>query len=477
MTSAGVRVCPPRFPCIGTTIALLVLACGSRAVAAAERPAPDAQAGAATYQQSCARCHGDAGKGDGVDAKRFYPRPRDLTLGVYKFRSTMSGTPPTDEDLFRTISQGLPGTNMPDWPHLDEAARWHLVDYLKGLSPIFERTPPSPVALPPDPGPRHADLAKGRAVYEKLGCAACHGASGRANGTSAAGLVDDWGMPIRPANLTKGWAYRGGAAPEAIVTRILAGIDGAGMPSYSEAVAPEEAWQLAHYVASLQEPARWNLQLRPLHLDTRATSLTPPISLPSSVDDPRWAQAEPADVRLRNAVSAEGAWAHPPTLQSVTIQAIENGEGISLRLTWDDPSAPAAGAADSLAVVFAPQQLQGDVVTLQLWPYAGAPRLDACFWSSDTAQAFETLAHSVEGLFAKGNHRVARPSASGYQDGRWRVVIQRPLRPEAPLDAAQLSPEVFAQLAVAVWDGGNLDARTVSPWLDVALPRQQRRER
>ena len=96
-------------------VAALVAGFASISLAASEPPAPDLEVGKAAYSQHCARCHGDIGKGDGVDGKRFYPRPRDLTMGVYKFRSTASGNPPSDDDLFRTITRGLPGTNMPDW--------------------------------------------------------------------------------------------------------------------------------------------------------------------------------------------------------------------------------------------------------------------------------------------------------------------------------------------------------------------------
>src|SRR3989338_5839677 len=276
----------PRSSSIIRIVGVALLGCS--AVPGWAAPPPDLEVGRAAYQQSCARCHGDQGRGDGVDAKRFSPLPRDLTLGVYKFRSTASGTPPTDEDLFRTITDGLPGSHMPDWRHLDEATRWQLVAYLKSLSPVFEQTRPEPVPVAADPGPARADLAKGRQVYEQLGCAACHGPQGRANGSSAAGLVDDWGKPIRPANLTKGWSYRGGSEPRAVMLRLLAGIDGAGMPSYTGAVSPEDAWQLAYYVASLQEPAHWNLVTR----DTRVTG-----TLPTAGDDPRWASAERTDGR------------------------------------------------------------------------------------------------------------------------------------------------------------------------------------
>ncbi|MDP3703840.1 MAG: cytochrome c, partial [Candidatus Omnitrophota bacterium] len=333
MTSRDYRIHWPR-------VLTLVIALGMpHGSASAARPSSDLAAGKAAYEQSCARCHGVRGQGDGVDAKRFYPRPRDLTMGVYKFRSTASGTPPTDEDLFQTITRGLPGSNMPDWQHLSEETRWQLVEYLKSLSDVFANTAPEPVAVADDPGPARADRAKGKALYAQLGCASCHGAQGRANGPSAATLVDDWGKPIRPANLTKGWSYRGWPAPRDIMLRVLTGIDGAGMPSYTGAVSPEDAWHLAYYVASLEEPPHWNLV-------ARAALVTRP--LPIEALDPQWAAweaAERTDVRLRNVVRSDGEWVEPPTVDSVSFQVLMNEEAMVLRVVWDDPSEDRAEVA------------------------------------------------------------------------------------------------------------------------------------
>jgi cytochrome c oxidase cbb3-type subunit 2 len=441
-------------------MATLVMGLASTGVAASEPPAPDPQAGKAAYDQHCARCHGDAGRGDGVDAKRFYPRPRDLTLGVYKFRSTASGAPPSDEDLFRTITQGLPGTNMPDWQHLDEATRWQLVYYLKGLSPVFEGPPPAPVVLPPDPGHRRADRAKGRQVFEQLGCAACHGSAGRANGPSAAGLVDDWGMPLRPANLTHGWAYRGGGDPGAIATRIMAGIDGAGMPSYAEALSGDDVWHLAYYVASLQEPVHWNMIAHPLRLEG---------ALPESPEDPRWARAEPTDLPMRNVVTAQGEWAQPPTIRLVSVRAAYNAEEIALLVSWDDPTQDDGDPADGLAVLLKPAGLLGDVATLQAWPYEGAPRLDACRWSAGGG-ASEVVTQRVEEIVRPAEAgRQPLQSASAYLDGRWRLVLRRPLHPAQPAEAAAIDRDGFTAVAVMAWDGGNAPARAVSPWIDLAI--------
>lgn len=424
-----------------------------------EPPAPDAQAGRAAYDRSCARCHGVEGKGDGVDAKRFYPRPRDLTMGVYKFRSTASGTPPTDLDLFEAVEHGLPGSNMPDWQHLDEPTRWQLVYYLKSLSPVFQDTEPMPITMPADPGAKRADLEKGKAVYQTLGCAACHGAGGRANGTSAATLVDDWGMPIRPADFTQGWTFRGGDQPRDIAMRLLSGIDGAGMPSYAEAVSGEDIWHLSYYVASLQEPPAWHMIAQPLRVSG---------ALPQTLDDPRWHEAQATDVRLRNAVEPTGEWAHPPTVRAIRLQAVYNDEAIVFRLTWDDPTLDAQGAApDGVALVFKPAGVLGDVVTLQAWPYDGAPPLDMCYWSA-SGSAGETITRDYDGVRAQRLPAVLSATAA-FDDGRWQALVQRPRHPESPAGAATVANNNLTSIAFVVWDGGNPEARAVSPWIDLSV--------
>lgn len=439
---------------------VLAVGFGAAVASAAEKPAPDAAAGRAAYEQSCARCHGLQGKGDGVDAKRFYPRPRDFSMGVYKFRTTASGTPPSDEDLFRTLTRGLPGTNMPDWQHLSESTRWQIVYYLKSLSPSFEQAQPEAVAIGADPG-RRADVTQGRAVYEKLKCASCHGAQGRGNGTSAGGLVDDWGKPIRPADLTLGWNLRGGAEPRDIVYRVLAGIDGAGMPSYAGAISPEDAWQLAYYVASLQQPAH---AFRNLH----ALRIAGP--LPSALDDPRWRQAESAHLRLRNAVTADGEWVAPATVNQLSVQAVYTEDAIALRLTWHDPADHSqAEPRDALAVAFQPANAQGDTMTLQAWPLAGQPPLDLCVWRAGAAQGYETLAADVASALGGQTPQAPLTVAAAYADGEWQLLLQRPLAPSGPAGAPPLVPGMLSSIGFIVWDGGNPEARAVSPWLDLDI--------
>src|SRR3972149_4356951 len=95
----------------------------------------EVEEGKKVYQERCMFCHGGEGKGDGPAADLLYPRPRDFTRGQYKIRSTPSGALPTDDDLFKIISEGMPGTSMPGWKdHLSNLERQQLVTTIKTFS-------------------------------------------------------------------------------------------------------------------------------------------------------------------------------------------------------------------------------------------------------------------------------------------------------------------------------------------------------
>ena len=65
-------------------------------------------AGKLIYDEKCSQCHGMDGDGRGEGALFFRPEPRDFTSGIFKFRSSASGELPTDEDLRRSIRDGMP---------------------------------------------------------------------------------------------------------------------------------------------------------------------------------------------------------------------------------------------------------------------------------------------------------------------------------------------------------------------------------
>ncbi len=206
------------------------------------------------YRTYCADCHGVNGDGQGRFADRFRTRPTDFRAGVYKFKRTPTGQPPADADIFRTLTIGVRGTGMVPQLHLSEAERWGLVRYLKRLSPVFAETqqPVQPLSLPPRPNLSTRELLRiGREWYTKAGCVQCHGPEGRGDGPAVPNLKDRRGFPVVMPDLTL-VPYKQGENVEAIAWTILTGRDGTPMPSYANALTPEQLWGIATYVRSLQ---------------------------------------------------------------------------------------------------------------------------------------------------------------------------------------------------------------------------------
>jgi mono/diheme cytochrome c family protein len=206
--------------------------------------------GARVYVQRCAACHGKRGDGHGWAAAALPIEPRDFTAGVYKVRSTPTGSIPTDEDLFSTISRGMHGTPMMAWRGLPEDERWALVARLKEFSPRFAQEAAAPtVEVPPEPPADDALVHEGERLWQRLRCATCHGA-GDGQGPSVALLQKDPGRRVRVRDLGRGEFLRGTSARDIYVT-LRTGMDGTPMGSYAEGLTPRETWALAAYVRSL----------------------------------------------------------------------------------------------------------------------------------------------------------------------------------------------------------------------------------
>ena len=210
--------------------------------------------GERVYQEHCANCHDTGGDGQGPVAADLSTRPQNFTKGVYKFRSTPSGELPTDEDLLRTISVGIPGTAMESYKDLPQSDLLALVAYLKSLSPRFlKRKQGMPIIFPSARPLTEQSVTRGSHLYQQMQCAACHGEEGRGDGELAQELTDTRGDPIRPADLTRG-KLKSGSGPKAIYRTIMTGLDGTPMPSYGDSLDPEEGWELALYIVSIAAP-------------------------------------------------------------------------------------------------------------------------------------------------------------------------------------------------------------------------------
>jgi mono/diheme cytochrome c family protein len=214
---------------------------------------PDAPRGQIIYAQRCAVCHGPDGRGNGPAAPSLIPRPRDFTLGQFKYQSTPAGQPPSDADLMRVVAHGLQASAMPYWHDLmSDGDMREVVGYIKGLSPVFSGPPPEPLVIPPRVTPDAASLARGRDLYVDA-CAECHGQDGRAQVT----LQDAKGYPVITRDLTAPWTFRGGSQPEQVWLRLTTGMTISPMPSFADATTSEERWDLVNYVLSRARIPPW----------------------------------------------------------------------------------------------------------------------------------------------------------------------------------------------------------------------------
>src|SRR5712675_1338676 len=212
-----------------------------------------AAAAKSDYRRYCVGCHGELGDGNGENFPWLDPKPRDFTLGVFKCRSTPTGTLPTDEDLFNTIARGLVTSNMPQWNTFTNQQRADLVAYVKHFSARFQNEKPGePIQIPPEPEITADRVKAGQEVFNRVQCWKCHGVEGRGNGPSAATLTDDQSRPILAYNFHDETRFKCGTSDVDLYKIFMTGLDGTPMPSWSDNIKPDEAWDLVFYLRTLQ---------------------------------------------------------------------------------------------------------------------------------------------------------------------------------------------------------------------------------
>lgn len=486
--------------------------------------------GKTLFEKQCAVCHGKAGGGDGPAADFLFPKPRNFTTGTFKVRSTPSGSPPTDQDLFRTIINGMPGSAMPGFTFLSETERWGLVAFVKGLAKIAEK-PERVIPVPPEP-PRTAQLVgQGKELYAKMKCWECHGHEGRADGPSAAQLVDDWKFPIPPNAFHRG-IYKGGGRPSDIYLRFTTGMDGTPMPSFEDSLSEADRWALVHYVKSL---AGSKVAVQ----STTGTVLAKKVSgsLPKDASDPQWSKVPGTTIPLIR------LWQRGEAADGVSVKAVHDGREIAWLLEWEDWEVNGSvlrpqDFSDSAAIMFSLSPAQplsrqphfamgekGRPVNIWYWrldrqmdlagfqdiekaypamavddyplegvrypkdtetpshlPITSAPAHDPLFmtgWGSGNLVSIPMRPSAVEDLNAEGlGTLTAQPPADQnvkgqgfYVAGRWKVVFARELRSRGPFDV-QLEPGGRFPVAFAVWDGAKGDRdgqKAVTTWYVLTL--------
>ncbi len=208
------------------------------------------------YRRYCAGCHGELGDGQGENTPWLDPKPRNFTLATFKCRSTPTGTLPTDQDLFDTIGRGLTNSNMPIWNTFTKQQRADLVAYIKTFSPRWQKEKPGdPIKVPAEPPVTMESIAHGKALFTKLECWKCHGPQGKGDGPSAATLTDSQDNPIRPYNFAAGKddsRFKCGSTNQDVYKIFMTGVDGTPMPSFADTIQPSDAWDLVHFLRTLQ---------------------------------------------------------------------------------------------------------------------------------------------------------------------------------------------------------------------------------
>jgi putative heme-binding domain-containing protein len=240
---------------------VIVLAATLRLAAQHEVTADDVREGERLFSSTCTGCHG--ADGDAVFG---------VDLGHGQFRNS-----PTDEDLTRTIRNGLPGTGMPPSTFSDPQAAM-LVAYLRSRVS-------TPIALVP------GDVGRGKAIFAGKGkCATCHRVAGSGSrlGPDLSDIgqlrkVDDLnrslvepGAEILPANRAFRVVTRDGAT---VTGRLLnhdtfavllidsqehlrsfakanlrdyGFVDASSMPSYRDSLTADERTDVIRYLVSLK---------------------------------------------------------------------------------------------------------------------------------------------------------------------------------------------------------------------------------
>jgi cytochrome c oxidase cbb3-type subunit 2 len=479
----------------GAAAVWIVALCGALTVsgrAAAPNVGTDAQreAGKKLYLKNCSQCHGDKGDGEGYAALHLRPKPRNFTSGKFKIRTTPSGALPTHQDLVNIIRRGMPYTSMPAWPNFSDEEVSDLAYFITTFSPDFSNPEkvPQPVSLPAAPNATKDTIAQGKKLFEDNGCIKCHGTLGRADGPSAPTLADDWGRPIRPADLTQSWTFRGGATREDIFRAITTGLNGTPMPAFGEALQPDQRWAIVDYIDSLSGGGA----------GPRYTNIVLVKHLQDTIDLGKGAanfeSASAVRFPIIGQITEPVRNFHPPTT-SVMVQAVYDADSIAILVRWHDiradkegknsptmavppeeesedfsaasaqaAQAPAAADnpfAEAPAATTAPPSEFSDAIAIQIPSQAPTGNRKPYFIFGDGQNSVDLWFYDLakpqpQQFVGKGSQDVTLNDSgditgvANFDQGEWSVIFKRPLRPSS---GATLAPGEFMPIAFSVWDG------------------------
>ncbi|MHC4454391.1 MAG: ethylbenzene dehydrogenase-related protein [Planctomycetota bacterium] len=482
-------------------------------------------AGKKIYEKKCYYCHGIKGDGNGSDAPRLDPKPRNFTRNEYKIRSTALGELPTDEDLFRIISSGVEGSAMPFWNSLSAEQRWQVIHYIKTFNREFkENDNRKEISAGAGSASTPESIERGKKLFKEAKCFLCHGEDGKADGPITTTLKGKWDIPFKARNLSQSWMYKGGNASEDIFRTITAGINETPMGSYADYLTDEDRWHLSHYVKSISHDMKTDVVLKSKLVEG---------ALPGGPDDAAWGTIDALELPMAGQIVASPRhW--NPSANSIMIKSIYSSENIAFLLEWDDTTNEQSEVySDAVALQFPtkiPDGAQkpyfamgesGKSVVLWHWRAYDASLLageDSDDEESESAtdggssveeggeeenseegeevegEAVEAVEEvpdekpvddfkgfvAINEINAKGFKKLTvQPESSqnskgkgGWKKGKWQVMITRPLETDDKKIDIQFEKGKLIPYALAVWDGSNKEIKgqkSITSWYYLTL--------
>jgi mono/diheme cytochrome c family protein len=490
---------------------------------AALPPADMIEAGKRVYFTKCVWCHGVDGAGDGPAADRLWPRPRNFNQGTFKIRHTASGELPLfdakkpipgQNDLFETVTHGLPGSAMPSWEGiLSDEQRLQVLSFVTSQlvkdRKFDDKETETQTVLQLDSikaiPPTKESIEKGAQLVVDKKCIECHGVNGRGDG-NAFNLKDDWGFPIQPASWHKCWNFRGSRQDAYNVKNIFrtfsTGVNGTPMPSFADNTTIEERWHIANFVQSLCER---DAKGEPLPIDPLTDKPKINFVLKSSPvegeisDDP---ESEMWQKQERRIVALGGQITHKPRnfvnrIDDMWVKSVYNDKHIAFMFRWEDRSksvaegklpfqptevnldeygikeqSPKTGEPDSIAANQNKYTVYNDAFAMEFpvkWQELPPPEKPRYLWGDDkypvdivkweadgSVRAFKGTGWDQDFEERDDYTEKLKLLKAEWKDGLWTLIVQRPLKADYDEDtyfeSGKYIPSVFF-----VWDGHNGD--------------------
>lgn len=165
-------------------------------------------------------------------------------------------------------------------------------------------------------------------------------------------------------------------------------------------------------------------------------------------------------------------------VDSVRVSALHTAQVLAFRLEWEDASEDVSvventAFADAAGVLL-PSVPDAPFMTM------GAPgkAVTAWYWRADENGAGRHVVAEGIGTSRTVDTELVKGQGT-WKDGRWRVVIARPLRVQASAPVVQLRPGDALRIGVAVWEGSHGERGGIKafapdwPELRLEKPRRQ----